>query len=84
LADLVEATGHKKAYFLDEALEKILPVLAQRFAEDLKSLRERKNAKFAHLNESSSPVSFAKIEETVSYVGKSTARRILAARVKKF
>ena len=35
------------------------------------------------LGETSAIVSSAKIEETVSCVGKSTARRILAARVKK-
>lgn len=39
LQDLVQATGHKKAFFLDVLLEKYLPELERRYAHELADLQ---------------------------------------------
>jgi hypothetical protein len=51
LNELVEATKHKKARFLDLALEKILPELEKRYAPELADHRK----KLAALNEPTAP-----------------------------
>ena len=68
LNELVDATKHKKARFLDMALEKILPDLEKRYAPELDELRKKR----AELNDAASstqtkPPGLAVSVEAVKY-----------------